>query len=93
MSSAADLTFPSARRRKLAWRLGTWLLALVALVGGALYLCRCHLKRFQTVRPGEPPYRPLLRFQVHPDALRSYFHVYPLFENLRLPMTRENLDS
>jgi hypothetical protein len=50
-------------------------------------------RRQATVRAGETPYRPILRFQVHPDALRTYFHVYPLFENLRIPMTRENLDS
>ncbi len=50
-------------------------------------------RRQATVRPGETPYRPMLRFQVHPDALRTYFHVYPLFENMRIPMTRENLDS
>jgi hypothetical protein len=50
-------------------------------------------RRQATVRAGEAPYRPMLRFQVHPEALRTYFHVYPLFENLRIPMTRENLDS
>jgi hypothetical protein len=50
-------------------------------------------RRQATVRTGETPYRPMLRFQVHPEALRTYFHVYPLFENLHLPMTRENLDS
>jgi hypothetical protein len=50
-------------------------------------------RRQATVRTGETPYRPMLRFQVHPEALRTYFHVYPLFENLRIPMTRENLDS
>ena len=50
-------------------------------------------RRQATVRPGETPYRPILRFQVHPDALRTYFHIYPLFENLGIPMTRENLDS
>jgi hypothetical protein len=50
-------------------------------------------RRQATVRVGEVPYRPLLRFQIHPEALRTYYHVYPLFENLRIPMTRENLDS
>lgn len=50
-------------------------------------------RRQATVRSGEAPYRPMLRFQVHPDALRTYFHVYPLFEDLHIPMTRENLPS
>lgn len=50
-------------------------------------------RRQATVRTGEVPYRPLLRFQVHPGALRTYFHVYPLFESLHIPMSRENLDS
>ena len=50
-------------------------------------------RRQATVRLGETPYRPMLRFQIHPDALRTYFHVYPLFENMRVPMTRENLGS
>ena len=61
--------------------------ALVQSVSNAI------ARRQATVRQGETPYRPILRFQVHPDALRTYYHVYPLFENLRLPMTRENLDS
>ena len=50
-------------------------------------------RRQATVKAGEPPYRPLLRFQVHPDGLRTFLHVYPLLENLRIPMTRENLES
>jgi hypothetical protein len=49
-------------------------------------------RRQATVRPGEPPYRPLLRFQVHPDGLRSYYFAYPLLEILRVPMSRENLE-
>ena len=50
-------------------------------------------RRQATVRAGEAAYRPQLRFQVHPEALRTYFYVYPLFENLRIPMTRENLEN
>lgn len=50
-------------------------------------------RRQAGVRPGEPPYRPQIRFQVHPDGLRTYFRVYPLLESLRVPMTRENLES
>ena len=61
-----------------------------ALVQAVLQLVA---RRHATVRPGESPYRPMLRFQVHPEALRTYIHVYPLFENLHMPMTRENLDS
>jgi hypothetical protein len=49
-------------------------------------------KRQATVRPGEPPYRPLLRFQVHPDGLRAYYLAYPLLDSLRLPMARENME-
>jgi hypothetical protein len=61
-----------------------------ALVKAVLQLVA---RRQATVGAGETPYRPLLHFQVHPDALRTYFHVYPLFENLHIPMTRENLDG
>jgi hypothetical protein len=61
-----------------------------ALVQAVLQLIA---RRQATVRSGEAPYRPMLRFQVHPEALRTYYHVYPLFENLRLPMARQNLDS
>jgi len=61
-----------------------------ALVKAVLQLIA---RRQATVRAGEVPYRPMLRFQIHPEALRTYYHVYPLFENLRIPMTRENLDS
>ena len=48
-------------------------------------------RRQASVRPGEPPYRPLIRFQVSAEGLRSYYHVYPLFERLGVPMTRENV--
>jgi len=49
-------------------------------------------RRQATVRSGEPPYRPLIRFQVHPDGQRSYYFAYPLLEVLRIPMSRENLE-
>lgn len=49
-------------------------------------------RRQATVRPGDPPYRPLLRFLVHPDGLRSYYFAYPLLESLRVPMSRENVE-
>jgi hypothetical protein len=45
-----------------------------------------------TVRPGEPPYRPRIRFLVRPDGFRTYYLAYPALEPLGLPMTRENLD-
>jgi hypothetical protein len=50
-------------------------------------------RRQATVRPGEPPYRPQVRFLVRPDGLRTYYLAYPALEPLRLPMTRENVES
>jgi hypothetical protein len=49
-------------------------------------------RRQATVRPGEPPYRPMIRFRVLSDGLRSYHLAYPALEALRVPMTRENVD-
>ena len=46
----------------------------------------------RAVRPGEAPYHPMIRFQIRPDGLRSYYVVYPLLEGLGVPMTRENLE-
>jgi hypothetical protein len=46
-----------------------------------------------TVRPGDPPYEPRIRFLIHPSGgLRSYYQAYPLLQNLQVPMSRENLD-
>jgi len=50
-------------------------------------------KRQASVRPGEPPYRPMIRFQVSADGLRTYLRVYPLLEHLRVAMTRENVED
>jgi hypothetical protein len=50
-------------------------------------------RRQATVRPDEPPYRPMIRFQVHPDGLHAYYFAYPLLEPLRYPMSRENLEK
>jgi hypothetical protein len=50
-------------------------------------------RRQALVRPGEPPYRIQLRFQVRSDGLRTYYLAYPTLDILHLPMTRENLDS
>jgi hypothetical protein len=49
--------------------------------------------RQRSVRPGEPPYRPMIRFQLAPDGLGSYLHVYPRLEFLQVPMSRENLED
>jgi hypothetical protein len=50
-------------------------------------------RRQSTVRPDEAPYRPQLRFLVQSDGLRTYHLAYPVLEALRLPMTRQNVDS
>jgi hypothetical protein len=47
--------------------------------------------RQATVYPGEPPYRPIIRFVVHADGLRAYYNAYPVLEQLHVPMTRVNL--
>jgi hypothetical protein len=49
--------------------------------------------RQATVRPGDPPYRPMIRFRVRPDGLRAYYVAYPALETLHVPMSRENLDA
>jgi len=50
-------------------------------------------RRQAVVRPGETPYRVHIRFQVHPEGLRTYLRTYPLMEQLNLPMSRENLEQ
>jgi hypothetical protein len=45
------------------------------------------------VRPGEPPYRVIVRFKVQPEGLRAYYQAYPLFAPLGLPMIRESLEN
>lgn len=50
-------------------------------------------KRQASVRPGEPPYRPVIRFQVSTEGLRSYYQAYPLLDSLGVPMRRENIDE
>lgn len=68
--------------------------ASLAAPGGAdalLQAVRQLIERRQaSVRPGEVPYRPQIRFLVQPDGLRSYYTAYPALERLQLPMTREN---
>jgi hypothetical protein len=50
-------------------------------------------RRQVTVRPGEPPYRPVLDFRVSPDGLRSYYAANALLEALHLPAARENVGA
>jgi hypothetical protein len=50
-------------------------------------------RRQSMVRPGEPPYRPQLRFLVRPDGLRSFHETYPVFNNLPVRKTREDIDA
>jgi hypothetical protein len=48
-------------------------------------------RRQAMVRSGEPPYRPIIRFQVRPDGLQAYYLAFPALESLEVPMMRENL--
>lgn len=48
-------------------------------------------RRQASVRPGELPYRPQVRFLVGPDALRTFHLAYPALEGLAVPKTRQNL--
>jgi hypothetical protein len=50
-------------------------------------------RRQATVREGQTPYRPQLRFRVSSDGLRTYYAAYPLLERLGFPMRREELDA
>jgi hypothetical protein len=50
-------------------------------------------RRQATVRPGEPPFRPVLAFRVWPDGLRSYYAANALLDELRLPTARENVET
>jgi hypothetical protein len=49
-------------------------------------------RRQATVRPGEPPYRVILRFEVYPNGLRLFHLAYPLLEPLHLPMARRTVE-
>jgi hypothetical protein len=50
-------------------------------------------RRQASVRPGEPPYRPQVRFFVHPDGLRTYDLTFPLLKPLGITMTRQNVEA
>jgi hypothetical protein len=45
-----------------------------------------------TVRDGEPPYRPQIRFLVHSEGLRLYHQAYPILESLQVPILRQNIE-
>jgi hypothetical protein len=44
-----------------------------------------------TVRRGDLPYRPEVRFLVHPDADRTYHLAYPTLDSLAAPKTAQDL--
>ena len=48
-------------------------------------------RRQASVRPGEPPYRPILRFQVAADGYPTFYRAYPLLEHLHVAWTKENV--
>jgi hypothetical protein len=50
-------------------------------------------RRQATVRPGEPPYRPQVRFLIYPDGLRTYFLAFPALEPLGITMTRQDVKA
>jgi hypothetical protein len=49
-------------------------------------------RRQGLVRPGDLPFRPQLRFLVLPANLRTYHLIFPTFEALPIPKSRQNLD-
>ncbi|MEI7685006.1 MAG: hypothetical protein WCL32_08270, partial [Planctomycetota bacterium] len=48
--------------------------------------------RQRTVRPGEPPFRPIVQFRVQPDGRRTYYSVYPRLAEFGFAMSRESAD-
>ena len=50
-------------------------------------------RKQSTVRAGEPPYRPEVRFLVWPDGLRPYHLSYPALQSAGIKQTRQNLES
>jgi hypothetical protein len=50
-------------------------------------------RRQASVRPGEPPYRPQVRFLIYPDGLRTYFLTFPTLEQLGITLTRQNVEA
>jgi hypothetical protein len=50
-------------------------------------------RRQSLVRPGELPFRPQVRYLIHPDSIRTYHTTYPVLNALGVPQTRQNLDA
>ena len=50
-------------------------------------------RKQSTVRPGEPPYRPEVRFLVWPDGLRPYHLTYPALQAAGIKQKRQNLEA
>jgi hypothetical protein len=50
-------------------------------------------RRQATVRPGELPYRPQIRFLVRPEGVRTFFQVYPVLEVVGVPMNRQDVEQ
>jgi hypothetical protein len=71
--------------------------SLAAKNGGGVVLVeaikRMIARKQTSVRTGEQPYRPQVRFMVRPDGLQSMHKAYPLLEELHVPLTRQNLDA
>jgi hypothetical protein len=49
-------------------------------------------QRQATVRAGDEPYQPQIRFRVKPDGLRAYYAAYPALMSLQLPMSKETVE-
>jgi hypothetical protein len=50
-------------------------------------------RRQASVKQGEPPYRPQVRFLVRPDGLQALHRAYPVLEPLNIAMTRTDLEE
>jgi hypothetical protein len=50
-------------------------------------------RRQATVRPGDPPYRPQLRFLIYPDGLKTYYLALSAVESLGVTVTRQNVEA
>jgi hypothetical protein len=48
-------------------------------------------KKQGTVRAGQAPFRPILRFEVPPDGQRAYLLAYAVLDSLHLPVVRHNI--
>ncbi len=69
-----------------------------SLTGGAenpllLTLRQTIARRQATVRPGEPPYRPQLRFLIYPDGLKTYYTALSAVDPLGVTVTRQNVEA